>query len=512
MFLQFSFSSLSPYTYTLSVCAFETYREKNNGKEEKEEEERVKTLLFSLCRADRRDVRLSSLSLSRSSKNADFVFLLENTKKKKIHERTRQTHHTCDLSLSLSLSLSLDKKHRFIVHRVSCVVMSSEKKKKMKNDGNGNGERGRGEAKKRKEEEEEETFYDILGVRKTEQLSEKTLERAYKKSALKYHPDRPSGDAEKFLKCTKAFETLKDANLRSIYDKYGEKGLEPGFVPPQEQQPFSFGGGGGGGSFGGFQDQQRWAEQQRQQRQERYARRKFGFDAGGGQAKPGFGMDEAMRMFKEHFGDMDFGSEFGSANKRGRRNANGAPMPPDSSEGDRVFEFRCSLEELYHGCTKQLLVPATVGVQEERVDVDVKPGWKSGTKLTYFGRGAPAKDGNRGNLVLICKQEPHDIFRRSEKGNDLEFDVRLPVSRALCGFRATVKFLDGKKFEFDTREVSTPGKTYVVKGKGMPDQHNPTIIGDCVIRVTEVIFPKSLADNQRAELKRAFNGIDIEGL
>ena len=393
--------------------------------------------------------------------------------------------------------------------------MSSEKKKKTKNDGNGNGERGRGEAKKRKEEEEEEeeeeTFYDILGVRKTEQLSEKTLERAYKKSALKYHPDRPSGDAEKFLKCTKAFETLKDANLRSIYDKYGEKGLEPGFVPPQEQQPFSFGGG-GGGSFGGFQDQQRWAEQQRQQRQERYARRKFGFDAGGGQAKPGFGMDEAMRMFKEHFGDMDFGSEFGNVNKRGRRDANGAPMPPDSSEGDRVFEFRCSLEELYHGCTKQLLVPATVGVQEERVDVDVKPGWKSGTKLTYFGRGAPAKDGKRGNLVLICKQEPHDIFRRSEKGNDLEFDVRLPVSRALCGFRATVKFLDGKKFEFDTREVSTPGKTYVVKGKGMPDQHNPTIIGDCVIRVTEVIFPKSLADNQRAELKRAFNGIDIEGL
>jgi len=516
VFLQFSFSSLSPYTYTLSVCAFETYREKNNGKEEKEEEERVKTLLFSLCRADRRDVRLSSLSLSRSSKNADFVFLLENTKKKK-YTKGQDKHITH--VISLSLSLSLDKKHRFIVHRVSCVVMSSEKKKKTKNDGNGNGERGRGEAKKRKEEEEEEeeeeTFYDILGVRKTEQLSEKTLERAYKKSALKYHPDRPSGDAEKFLKCTKAFETLKDANLRSIYDKYGEKGLEPGFVPPQEQQPFSFGGGGGGGgggSFGGFQDQQRWAEQQRQQRQERYARRKFGFDAGGGQAKPGFGMDEAMRMFKEHFGDMDFGSEFGSANKRGRRDANGAPLSPDSSEGDRVFEFRCSLEELYHGCTKQLLVPATVGVQEERVDVDVKPGWKSGTKLTYFGRGAPAKDGKRGNLVLICKQEPHDIFRRSEKGNDLEFDVRLPVSRALCGFRATVKFLDGKKFEFDTREVSTPGKTYVVKGKGMPDQHNPTIIGDCVIRVTEVIFPKSLADNQRAELKRAFNGIDIEGL
>jgi len=77
----------------LSVCAFETYREKNNGKEEKEEEERVKTLLFSLCRADRRDVRLSSLSLSRSSKNADFVFLLENTKKKNTRKDKTNTSH-----------------------------------------------------------------------------------------------------------------------------------------------------------------------------------------------------------------------------------------------------------------------------------------------------------------------------------------------------------------------------------------------------------------------------------
>jgi DnaJ-class molecular chaperone len=52
----------------------------------------------------------------------------------------------------------------------------------------------------------------------------------------------------------------------------------------------------------------------------------------------------------------------------------------------------------------------------------------------------------------------------------------------------------------------------VVKGKGMPDQHDAKIIGDCVIRITEVIFPKSLADNQRVGLKQAFNGIDIEGV
>ena len=67
-----------------------------------------------------------------------------------------------------------------------------------------------------KKEEEKESFYDVLGVKNTRDLSEKTLERAYKKCALKYHPDRPNGNAEKFLRCTKAFETLKDTNLKAI--------------------------------------------------------------------------------------------------------------------------------------------------------------------------------------------------------------------------------------------------------------------------------------------------------
>ena len=109
-----------------------------------------------------------------------------------------------------------------------------------------------------KKEEEKESFYDALGMKNTRDLSEKTLERADKKCALKYHPDRTNGNAEKFLRCTKAFETLKDTNLKAIYDKYGEEGLEPGFVPPQQQQfqqqqP-----------FGGFQQQREWADQQRQ--------------------------------------------------------------------------------------------------------------------------------------------------------------------------------------------------------------------------------------------------------
>ena len=373
----------------------------------------------------------------------------------------------------------------------------------------------------------DDSFSGVLGVERPKKggtttssrnfPSEKTLERAYKRAALKYHPDRPNGDAEKFLRCTKAFETLKNPDLRKIYDTYGEKGLEPGFQPP-ERRPGERAA--GADWFGGFQDQKKWADAQRQQRQERYARRNFGGGGGGGggfggtgQNRTSFGIDEAMRMFKEHFGDVDLGSEFGGTNKRARRrDENGAPMPTDSREGDRIFEFECTLEELYRGCSKRLRIPPTNGLQEEIVDVHVKPGWKNGTKLTYESRGAPARDGKRGNLVLICKEVPHPVFRRADRGNDLELDVRLAVSRALCGFRATVKGLDGKAFEFDTREISIPGKTYVVKGKGMPDQRDPEIMGDCIIHITEVIFPKSVTECQRQKLKGAFQDVDMEGL
>ena len=99
--------------------------------------------------------------------------------------------------------------------------------------------------------------------------------------------------------------------------------------------------------------------------------------------------------------------------EHGRRDENGAPMPTDSREGDRIFEFECTLEELYRGCSKRLRIPPTNGLQEEIVDVHVKPGWKKGTKLTYESRGAPARDGKRGNLVLICKEVPHPVFRRA---------------------------------------------------------------------------------------------------
>ena len=89
-------------------------------------------------------------------------------------------------------------------------------------------------------------FYETLGVSRADADDQENLKKAYKKAALKSHPDRPGGDAEKFKAVGLAYDTLSDANKRTIYDRYGEEGLKQGFVPPEARGEAS------GASEGGF--------------------------------------------------------------------------------------------------------------------------------------------------------------------------------------------------------------------------------------------------------------------
>ena len=96
-------------------------------------------------------------------------------------------------------------------------------------------------------------FYETLGVSRADADDQEKLKKAYKKAALKSHPDRPGGDAEKFKAVGLAYDTLSDANKRTIYDRYGEEGLKQGFVPPEARSEASGASAGGfpGGGFSG---------------------------------------------------------------------------------------------------------------------------------------------------------------------------------------------------------------------------------------------------------------------
>ena len=143
------------------------------------------------------------------------------------------------------------------------------------------------------------------------------LTRRYKKEALKCHPDKPIGSAEKFLRCTKAFETLRDTDKKFVYDKYGEEALKQGWQSPEksereERQTSEE------GFPARFFKQMRWGDAQRKERLQRRDgvgwRRAFSFQrsavpGGGGDffsfGAANFGIDEVLKMFQQRFGGDD---------------------------------------------------------------------------------------------------------------------------------------------------------------------------------------------------------------
>ncbi len=136
---------------------------------------------------------------------------------------------------------------------------------------------------------------------------------------------------------------------------------------------------------------------------------------------------------------------------------------------------------------------------EEVLTIEVKPGWKAGTKVTFEGKGdEPQGGGAPGDLVFVIEEKPHPRFKR--EGNDLIHTAKLPLVDALCGPTITVQSLDGRTVTAKVAAVAGPTVEKVVRGEGMPVSKGGK--GDLRVRF-EPIFPKSLSDEQRAAIRAA---------
>lgn len=343
-------------------------------------------------------------------------------------------------------------------------------------------------------------YYETLGVART--ADEKELKSAFRKLAMKHHPDKNPDDAEaekKFKEINEAYETLKDQQKRAAYDRFGHAAFEQGGM-----------GAGGFQSGGGFSD-----------------------------------------IFEDIFGEMMGGGRGGRARSTGGRERG----------ADLRYNMEITLEEAYSGKTAQIRVPTSITcdvctgsgakpgtkpttcstcqgtgriraaqgffsiertcptchgrgqtisdpctkchgqgrVTEERsLSVNIPSGIEDGTRIRLQGEGeAGLRGGPSGDLYIFLSVKPHEFFQRD--GADLYCSVPISMTTAALGGTFDVVTLDGSKSRVTVPEGTQAGKQFRLKGKGMPVLRS-TQTGDLYIQI-QIETPQKLTKRQRELLQ-----------
>lgn len=249
-------------------------------------------------------------------------------------------------------------------------------------------------------------LYSTLGVPRN--ADEDAIKKAFRKLAMKYHPDKSPGKANeaKFKEINQAHEVLSDKKRRALYDEFGEESLSANFDAERARVVRQYGGAGGprartGGPNGGFDVQEI-----------------FGNAAAGG----------------ADFGDL-FGDLFGG---RARGGARGGRAVRPQKGGDVASSVTIDFEAAVKG-TELSLQRSDGG---EPVTVRVPPGAAEGSRLRIAGQGQPGfAGGPAGDLVLEIHVTPHQLFER--KGDDLHLDVPITIGEAYRGEKVRIPTPNG---------------------------------------------------------------------
>lgn len=275
------------------------------------------------------------------------------------------------------------------------------------------------------------THYDTLGVSKNASFEE--IKAAYRKLALKYHPDR-GGDQAKFQEITHAYEVLSDPEKKSMYDRGG-------------QQDFANGG---------------WREY------------RSGNPFGGNP----FGFNEG-HPFEDIFTQFGFGFQQRASQ----------PRPKNS---DLQIKIRISLKDSFLGKTMTIDYPLPSG-RQQTAEIKIPAGIASGQQMRLGGMGDDTlKDMPRGDLIVHIEVDRDPKFHR----DDMAIVTRLEIDvfDAMLGCKRTIKNLDDSDVELVIRPGTQNGQRYACKGLGFSSIRFDNIKGDLIVHVTvktpAVVDPK----------------------
>ncbi|KAH6824769.1 DNAJ heat shock family protein [Perilla frutescens var. hirtella] len=339
-------------------------------------------------------------------------------------------------------------------------------------------------------------YYKILQVDRS--AKDDDLKKAYRKLAMKWHPDKnPNNKKEaeaKFKTISEAYDVLSDPQKRAVFDQYGEEGLK-GQMPPPDAGGYSGmrdGGGGPGGAT--FRFNPRSADD--------IFSEFFGFASPfGGMGDMGGGSRGGASGFpRQMFGGDDIFTSFRNASASGE----GGSSQRKAAAIERMLP--CSLEDLYKGTTKKMKISRDVmdtsgraSTMEEILTIEIKPGWKKGTKITFPEKGNEQRGVIPSDLVFIIDEKPHGVFKRD--GNDLIATQKISLVEALTGYTAQVTTLDGRNLTIPINSIVSPTYEEVVKGEGMPIPKEPGRKGNLRIKFN-IKFPSRLTPEQKTGIKR----------
>ena len=354
-------------------------------------------------------------------------------------------------------------------------------------------------------------YYEVLGV--SQKASEDEIKKAYRKLAIKYHPDKNPDDAaaeEKFKEAAEAYEVLSDADKKAQYDRFGHAGV----------------GGAGNRGYGG-----------------------------------GMNMEDIFSQFGDIFGDDLFGGFFGG----GQRGGGGRSRSRGVRGSNLRIKLKLNYEEIAKGVSKNIkvkkYVPCTPcggggakdkgstqtctgcngsgqvrrvqntflgqmqtvttcptcngegttitakctackgegrAYAEETVSIDIPAGVQEGMQLNVTGKGnAGERGGTPGDLIILIEEEPHKELHR--EGLNVAFELHLSFTDAVFGTQVEVPTIDGKaKIKIPAGTQS--GKIFRLKGKGFPAV-NSYEKGDQLIQVS-IWTPQQLNAEEKAALEK----------
>jgi curved DNA-binding protein len=293
-------------------------------------------------------------------------------------------------------------------------------------------------------------YYAILGVSPDADLN--TIKKTYRKLARQHHPDVNPGNKEaeeKFKEINEAYQVLSNTEERKKYDELRAQ-------------------------------YQRWQQS---------GRRPQEFNYQNWYAQPGEGVnvqyasvDDLNDLFGSESPYSDFfTSIFGQA--RGRRGRSAGPR----KGRDLEYEVEVTLDEAYHGTTRRLQIG------DRRIEARIPPGVRNGSRVRLAGQGEPGRDGGpAGDLYLLVRLLPHPNFQL--KGDDLYTEVPVDIYTAVLGGEVRVPTLD-RPVLLKIPPQTQAGRSFRLRGKGMPRPGDPKTQGDLFAKV-RLVLPEPMSEQE----------------